>query len=91
MSFRGKIALPIETDIKSISKNLLFFSADIIECGGFISSLNFLLSVKVGMTNEVKTFQTKYKDYISLTYNEIPFKTAEKIYNEYLSLLESNN
>lgn len=87
MSFRGKIAVPIEHEIQSFSCEICSFSADIVECGGLISSLNFILSVKLGMTDEVKKFQKKYKDYIGLTYNEISLEDAETIYREYTELL----
>lgn len=87
MSFRGKIAVPIETEIESIIKKEFLFSADIIECGGFISTLNFILTLKLGMIDEVKKFQKKYKDYIGLTYNEISLNDAEKIYEEYRNIL----
>ena len=62
MSFRGKIAVPVETSIRLILKDPSCFSANTVECGGFISSLNFILSVKIGMTDEVKSFQKKYKE-----------------------------
>ena len=87
MSFRGRIAIPIENKIEEILRQDLNQFADIVESGGFISSINFILSVKHGMTDEVKTFQKKYKSYIGLTYDEISLETAEKIYEEYEELL----
>lgn len=87
MSFRGKIAVPIESEIKSIIKKDFLFSADVIECGGFLSTLNFILTLKLGMTDEVKNFQKKHKDYIGLTYNEISLNDAEEIYEEYRNIL----
>lgn len=88
MSFRGIIAVPLETDIKAILKEALPFSADVIECGGFVSCLFFLLIVKQGITEEVNDFQKKYNHYAGLSYNEIPFDTAIKIYQEYKKLLK---
>ena len=91
MSFRGKIAIPIETILKSLLNEHYCFSADIVECGGFISSINFILSVEVGMTNEVKDFQKKYKNYVGLTYNELTLSVAETIYHEFLTLLNNKD
>ena len=88
MSFRGKIAIPIETEIRLILRENISFSADIVECGGFISSLLFILFIKLGITDEVNTFQKKYKDYIGLTYNEISITKAEAIYKECMKILK---
>ena len=40
------------------------------------------------MTDEVKNFQKKHKDYIGLTYNEISLNVAKKIYEEYMNILD---
>ena len=91
MSFRGKIAVPIERQVNSILCERYRISADIVECGGFISSMNFILSVEIGMTDEVKAFQKKYKDYSGLTYNELSLPFAEAIYREFLTLLNDKD
>ena len=67
MSFRGKIAIPIESKLNLFLNEHYRFSADIVECGGFIASINFILSIEVGMTDGVKAFQKRYKDYIGLS------------------------
>ena len=87
MSFRGKIAVPLEAQLNSILNNNTTFSADIVECGGFVVSASFILAIAIGMTDEVKAFQKKYKNYVGLTYNEIPLSIAEEIYSEYTTLL----
>ena len=89
-SFRGGIAVPLETETKTILRKEVLFSADVVELGGFISTLNFILIAKFGMTDEVKNFQKKYKDYIGLTYNEISLTDAERIYREYEGILKGN-
>lgn len=91
MSFRGKIAIPIESRLNLFLNEHYRFSADIVECGGFIASINFILSIEVGMTDGVKAFQKRYKDYIGLSYNEIPLSVAETIYHEFSTLLNDKD
>ena len=91
MSFRGKIAVPIENQVNSLLCEHHRISADIVECGGFISSMNFILSLEIGMTDEVKDLQKKYKDYSGLTYNELSLPLAEAIYREFLTLLNNKD
>lgn len=91
MSFRGKIAIPIKSKLNLLLNEHHRFSADIVEYGGFIASINFILSIEVGMTDGVKAFQKRYKDYIGLSYNEIPLSVAETIYHEFSTLLSDKD
>lgn len=87
-NFQGHIALPLEVMANQYfqKESTLKISADMISVGGFIPVMSFLLISKFGCAGEVTDFLKKFATYSGVSYNNIPYEEAKKIFDAFCQI-----
>lgn len=92
-NFKGYIGLPLETLCNHYCKehNIdMHIHADMIESGAFMSILAFLLFHKNGNDPIILDFLQKNAAYLGKTSNQIKYENAKSVYEQFLSIFDTN-
>lgn len=80
--FHGNIALPLENELRMVLRTSEKY-ADMIETGGFVAVMSFLLVAKKGTSDEVTNFLKECALYNGMTATEIGFEKAAVLHKKF--------